>query len=67
MCLYRVVELFEGSISIDGRDIAGVPLRLLRSRLGIIPQDPVLFTGTSRAKKGRRWPVAGSQRPLTGP
>jgi len=49
VCLYRVVELFEGSISIDGRDIAGVPLRLLRSRLGIIPQDPVLFTGTLRS------------------
>ena len=47
VCLYRIVELSAGSITIDGRDIAGVPLRVLRARLSIIPQDPVLFTGRS--------------------
>jgi len=48
VCLYRLVELYEGSISIDGVDIAAVPLRVLRARLSIIPQEPVLFTGSLR-------------------
>ena len=48
MCLYRIVELSAGRITIDGRDIAHVPLRVLRARLSIIPQDPVLFTGSLR-------------------
>ncbi|KAG6900220.1 hypothetical protein C0993_001289 [Termitomyces sp. T159_Od127] len=39
--LYRLVELTEGSIIIDGIDISKVGLRDLRSRLAIIPQDPV--------------------------
>ena len=48
VCLYRIVELSAGRITIDGRDIAHVPLRVLRARLSIIPQDPVLFTGSLR-------------------
>ena len=48
MCFYRIVELSAGRITIDGRDIAHVPLRVLRARLSIIPQDPVLFTGSLR-------------------
>jgi ABC-type multidrug transport system fused ATPase/permease subunit len=48
VCLYRIVELSAGRITIDGRDIAGVPLKTLRARLSIIPQDPVLFTGSLR-------------------
>ena len=39
VCLYRIVELSAGRITIDGRDIAHVPLRVLRARLSIIPQD----------------------------
>jgi len=46
--LYRLAELRGGAIEIDGIDIARVALPQLRSRLGIIPQDPVLFTGTLR-------------------
>jgi len=49
VCLYRLAELRGGSIDIDGVDIATVPLPVLRSRLAIIPQDPVLFTGTLRS------------------
>jgi len=46
--LFRLVEGAEGQIFIDGADIAGVPLKTLRSVLSIIPQDPVLFSGTLR-------------------
>lgn len=46
--LYRLNELEAGSITIDGRDISQMGLRDLRSKLLIIPQDPVLFQGTIR-------------------
>lgn len=48
VALFRMGELRAGSITIDGIDTATLPLYELRSRLAIIPQDPVLFTGTLR-------------------
>lgn len=46
--LFRMLEHFEGRIVIDGLDITKMSLRPLRSRLAIIPQDPILFQGTVR-------------------
>ncbi|CAG2181441.1 unnamed protein product, partial [Oppiella nova] len=48
LALFRIIEADSGSISIDGVTIADLGLQELRSRLTIIPQDPVLFTGTLR-------------------
>ncbi|KAH8290983.1 hypothetical protein KR054_007655 [Drosophila jambulina] len=45
--LFRLA-LNEGTIEIDGLDIGQLGLHDLRSRISIIPQDPVLFSGTLR-------------------
>ncbi|CAL5185452.1 unnamed protein product [Lathyrus oleraceus] len=46
--LFRLVEPAEGKIVVDGIDISSIGLHDLRSRFGIIPQDPTLFNGTVR-------------------
>ncbi|NBW81465.1 ATP-binding cassette domain-containing protein [bacterium] len=46
--LFRIVEPPAGSVFIDGVDITLVPLERLRSSIAIIPQDPILFSGTFR-------------------
>ncbi|GLH03627.1 Multidrug resistance protein homolog 49 [Gryllus bimaculatus] len=48
LALFRIIEAAGGSILIDGQDISKMGLHALRSRLTIIPQDPVLFSGTLR-------------------
>ncbi|KAL7751433.1 hypothetical protein RI367_003293 [Sorochytrium milnesiophthora] len=48
LSLFRIIEALQGSIVIDGQDISAIGLTDLRSRMTIIPQDPVLFQGTVR-------------------
>ncbi|XP_050293272.1 probable multidrug resistance-associated protein lethal(2)03659 [Anthonomus grandis grandis] len=47
MALFRLA-VNEGRIIIDGLDIAKIPLSRLRSSISIIPQEPVLFSGSLR-------------------
>lgn len=49
LALFRFLEARRGSVHIDGIDISKIKLHDLRSRLAIIPQDPVLFSGTIRS------------------
>uniref|UniRef100_A0A8D0LCT4 ATP binding cassette subfamily C member 9 n=1 Tax=Sphenodon punctatus TaxID=8508 RepID=A0A8D0LCT4_SPHPU len=48
LAFFRMVDIFDGSIVIDGVDICKLPLHTLRSRLSIILQDPILFSGSIR-------------------
>ncbi|CAG8498013.1 5031_t:CDS:10 [Dentiscutata erythropus] len=49
LALFRFVEPSDGRILVDEIDISSVGVEDLRSRITIIPQDPILFTGTIRS------------------
>ncbi|MDO6441785.1 ABC transporter ATP-binding protein/permease [Marinobacter sp. 2_MG-2023] len=44
--LFRFFDVDKGSITIDGQDIRGVSQDSLRSAIGVVPQDTVLFNDT---------------------
>lgn len=46
--LTRLTSPSEGVITVDGEDIESLSLEELRSKISVIPQDPILFTGTLR-------------------
>uniref|UniRef100_A0A665TN30 ABC-type glutathione-S-conjugate transporter n=1 Tax=Echeneis naucrates TaxID=173247 RepID=A0A665TN30_ECHNA len=46
--IFRILEAAKGRIFIDGVNIEDIGLHDLRSRITIIPQDPVLFSGSLR-------------------
>jgi len=48
LSLLRFTEISNGSIVINGLDVQKINLEALRQRITIIPQDPVLFSGTVR-------------------
>ncbi|KAI8906138.1 P-loop containing nucleoside triphosphate hydrolase protein [Powellomyces hirtus] len=53
LALFRIVEASKGTIRIDGQDISKIDLDTLRDRLQIIPQEPILFSGTFRSNVDR--------------
>lgn len=44
--LARMIEPSEGRVLLDGRDIREIPLRALRRTIGVVPQEPTLFSDT---------------------
>ncbi|XP_076459189.1 multidrug resistance-associated protein 1-like [Babylonia areolata] len=48
LALFRIIEAAGGEISVDGVSIGTIGLHDLRSKLTIIPQDPVVFSGSLR-------------------
>ena len=46
--LYRFYDIKSGSVKIDGQDIRDVTQASLREKIGIVPQDTVLFNDTIR-------------------
>ena len=45
--LFRLLEAEQGKIEIDEEDISGLGLHMLRKRISVIPQTPILFSGWS--------------------
>ena len=48
LALFNILENYEGRIAIDGIDISTLDSTTLRRNITVIPQDPVLFSGTIR-------------------
>jgi subfamily B ATP-binding cassette protein MsbA len=57
----RFYDPSNGHIEIDGIDIAGVTLASLRSQIGIVPQEPILFSGSIRENIAYGKPEAGPE------
>ncbi|USK75548.1 ABC transporter ATP-binding protein [Peribacillus frigoritolerans] len=45
----RLYEVESGSIHIDGQDLKDIPLNSLRNRIGYVPQEALLFSGTIKS------------------
>lgn len=49
LALYRMFNLESGRITVDGVDTSTLTLEQLRRGLSVIPQEPVVFSGTVRS------------------
>lgn len=49
VAIFRLAEVSEGAVRIDGVDIKNLNLSELRKRIAIIPQEPVMFQGSLRS------------------
>ncbi len=57
--LLGLYPLTSGRLLVDGRDVAGIPLAELRAQVGVVFQDPALFSGTIRENIAYGRPGAG--------
>ncbi|XP_077868176.1 ATP-binding cassette sub-family C member 9-like [Saccoglossus kowalevskii] len=48
LAILRMIDVYQGQVIIDGIDVSRVPVLTLRNSISIIPQDPVMFSGTIR-------------------
>ena len=46
LCLFRLIETSKGKIYINKKNIKDMPLKILRRNLGIVPQEPKIFSGS---------------------
>jgi ATP-binding cassette, subfamily B, multidrug efflux pump len=44
--LVRLIEPTDGRVLVDGRDVRELPLGALRKTIGLVPQEPILFSDT---------------------
>jgi len=49
MAVFRIIEPSGGTVLIDGVDVSKIGLFDLRSKLALVPQDPVVFSGSVRS------------------
>ena len=49
LTLFRLIPITEGTILLDNMDTGAIGVDALRRQIAIIPQDPVLFSGTLRS------------------
>jgi len=49
LCMLRILEPRSGKIEINNVNTQDIGLRALRRSLGLVPQDPVVFSGTIRS------------------
>ena len=57
----RFWDVTAGRVTLDGVDVRGLPLVTLRGSVGIVPQEPVLFSGSVREN------IAFARPPVLGP
>ncbi|HTY53687.1 MAG TPA: ABC transporter ATP-binding protein [Candidatus Binataceae bacterium] len=57
--LFRLLEPTSGRVLLDGQDIREIPLAALRQTIGLVPQDPTLFSDTMARNIAFGSPKAG--------